>query len=255
MYNYVKHLSDKGFKNDIEMLKSLSNKLILAYDPSQILRSGDIDAFTFKKSLGKCEYIKINSQMRMEDSEDYMKWIDNFLLGKLEKPTFKSNYDFKIFDSFSKMHSKIKYKSKKYDLVYLTFGNTRKRKEKTDDFIIDGIHLNWNTPSKGLNKKAWIEIDGAKELREVGYFDYVQGIDMNYSAVIIGKDLTLNSEGELDINDEYVVNRYDKPKKSNLNYHKILKQLILNRYKILLTRGVKGTYIWFEDEKLKAKFS
>ena len=71
--------------------------------------------------------------------------------------------------------------------------------------------------------------------------------------MIIGKDLYLDDNGNIQVSMEYIKNKNEAPSsKDPLRVEKFRKWTI-NRYKILLSRGAKGTYIYAEDPKLANK--
>ena len=157
-----------------------------------------------------------------------------------------NKYEVKVFDNFSKMYKQLKIKNDKYDRVRLLSSYTRKwisKKDKTVfDFDIDGVKLQWNS-----NSINWIDSDNAKKLKEIAYYHTIQGFDLNYAGVIIGKDIYLNDKNQIAINEKYVVAKNEKPNKSALSsaeYEWKLKEFVLNRYKVLLTRGARGCYIY-----------
>ena len=74
---------------------------------------------------------------------------------------------------------------------------------------------------------------------------------MEYAGVVIGKSLIYNKEkGEIEFHPE---NNASTDSASGIRTApKLLaEKLIRNTYKVLLTRGVKGTYIYCEDSDLR----
>lgn len=252
MPSSIKYLKKYNFSDDLSFLMSRCKNIVLSYDHSQELRPGDINKDNFVKKFMPTNVFELKTQMRMQDADVYLKWLHDFFNNNLYAIELKEGYQFKIYDSFSDMYNTLKQMSNTNDLVYLTSGNTRKRSESGADFEIEDIKLNWNTESKKLkSNKTWLSTENAKNILEVGYYDYVQGFDMNFSGVIIGKDLYLDEDGQLQVNPDFVVNKYDKPIKGQENYQEELLQYVINRYRVLLTRGIKGTFIYIEDDKLR----
>ena len=95
-------------------------------------------------------------------------------------------------------------------------------------------------------------------LEEVGSIHTVQGYDLNYAGVIIGGDLRIDPETGLLVADRK--NYFDaKGKASNRTRGQTttdddLLQYITNVYRVLLTRGMRGTYVYILDPLLRERF-
>ena len=72
---------------------------------------------------------------------------------------------------------------------------------------------------------------------------------MNYCGVIIGKDLVFK-DGELHF-DKTANAKSDSASQIKNADDETAKKLIRNTYNVLLTRGMKGTYVYCEDENLR----
>ena len=79
----------------------------------------------------------------------------------------------------------------------------------------------------------------------------IQGLEVEYAGVIIGKDLTYNKErGQIEFHKEMNAHSDSASGIRNAN-DSLAEKLIRNTYKVLLTRGVKGTFIYAEDDNLR----
>ena len=87
-------------------------------------------------------------------------------------------------------------------------------------------------------------------INEIGCIHTVQGYDLNYAGVIIGDDLQYNKEENKLYSDKK--NYYDMKGKSTIaNDPNMLCEFICNIYLTLMTRGIKGTYVFVCDEALR----
>lgn len=90
-----------------------------------------------------------------------------------------------------------------------------------------------------------------KGINEIESIYTLYGIDLNYIAVIIAPELYYDKQ------DKKIKvikkNFYDNSVKKNATYEELLTN-ILNAYKILLTRGTKGTYIYICNPNLRQYF-
>ena len=87
-------------------------------------------------------------------------------------------------------------------------------------------------------------------MREVGCIHTTQGYDLNYAGVIFGNEIGYDPEKE-----ELVIkheNYHDRNGKQSIDDPAELKSYILNIYKTILLRGIRGTYVYACDEHLRA---
>ena len=78
-----------------------------------------------------------------------------------------------------------------------------------------------------------------------------QGYDLNYCGVIFSNDIRFNKEtGKIECVPE---SYYDTHGKDSKDLNKTIEDII-NSYLVLLTRGIKGTYIYCCDKDLRDYF-
>ncbi|MDO8408241.1 MAG: DUF2075 domain-containing protein [bacterium] len=232
------------------ILKS-AKRQVLFYDQGQSVLPADIDD-TDLRATGAYFY-KLTKQMRIQAGEEYTRFIDDLLNQReVEEPTFE-NYDLKLLDDVAEMRQAIKEKDEKQGLSRMVAGfawpwvtNPANGTPKQDfDIDIDGNKFRWNSRTKD-----WVNSPNA--VNEVGCIHTIQGYGLNYVGVIIGPELYYDEE-----NKRIAVN---KSKYSDRNGHagvtdsKELERYIINIYRTLLTRGIKGTYIFVVDKKLRQYF-
>lgn len=221
-----------------------SKKQVFFYDSKQSIVPGDVRPEDFKK-LGAKQYDLV-SQMRIQGGDDYLKFIDDLLDVKAVNIYESKNYEFKIYTDINKMVSDIKAKDSEHTLARLLAGYAWSWNTKGGasgyDIEIDGLKMVWN--SKNID---WVNSKNA--VNEVGCIHTIQGYDLNYAGVIIGPEVSYNNERNEIIIDE---KKYkDINGKRSVTSPEELKQYIINIYKTLLTRGIKGTYVYAVDENLR----
>ena len=90
---------------------------------------------------------------------------------------------------------------------------------------------------------------------EVGCIHTAQGLEFDYVGVIIGRDLTYNTETFKVETHQEAISKDDKSSGiRTLRNTQEARRLILNTYKVLLNRGQKGCYVYCEDEALRNYF-
>lgn len=238
---------------------------ILFYDRKQSTSGADVPEKDFLAlAMNPAnKWYSINNQIRLIAGRDYIVYWDQLLRGLTTKdaPDFKkTGYDFRIYDDCAKMFDDIKQKDKECDglcrvLSGYGFHYTKSMRDKKGanakqdyDFIIDGKKYSWN----GINENFATD---PKSLGLVGSVFTSQGYDLNYAGVIFSNDIHFNKgTGKIECLPK---NYYDKHGKVGTDVSKTIDDII-NSYLVLLTRGIRGTYIYACDsdlrDYLKAKF-
>lgn len=111
------------------------------------------------------------------------------------------------------------------------------------DISEDGVELRWNRTDTD-----WISSQGS--IDEVGSVHTVQGYDLNYAGVIIGPDIVWDEDhgGVRAVRESH----FDREVRSVRDEHELL-EYIRNAYYVLLTRGMKGTYVYVCDPALRER--
>lgn len=84
-------------------------------------------------------------------------------------------------------------------------------------------------------------------------YTYYSGYDLNYTGIIFGNEISYD-----DANKKIVINKdnyFDINGKKGIDNEKELHDYIINIYKVMMTRGILGTYIYVCDEKLRKYLS
>lgn len=251
--NQLLGLGDDG--TELDWIMANSRNQIFFYDPAQSVKPSDIDEFKFAELLNKPNTLKLSlkSQMRTNGGNDYIAFIDNLLNCEVNiKPGFSKDFELEYFDSFYSLYNKLKIKEKENGLCRMIAGyswewkSDPKRKENLDlnaiDIRIDGMEFQWN---KTYND--WITSENAFE--QIGCIHTTQGYDLNYAAIIFGLEIDYDP-----ILNELVIDKtkyFDKYGKNGVTDINNLKSYIVNIYKTVLYRGIKGVYIYACNENLK----
>lgn len=232
----------------LDWILARSKMQVLFYDPKQNVVPGDVRSQDFAQ-LNAIRH-ELVSQMRIAASEDYLGFIDDLLAGEAVHVEKFSNYDFKLYDDIHHMVDDIKKKNSEHSLARVLAGyawpwNTKDGKEG-HDIEIDGLKLRWNSTNID-----WI--NSKNSINEVGCIHTVQGYDLNYTGVIIGPEVSYDFQKQRIVVDE---KKYkDINGKRSITAPDELQQYIINIYKTLLTRGIKGTYVYVVDDALRRHFA
>lgn len=245
---------DKHNASELDWVTMQSKHTVLFYDEGQSIKPSDAkkEQFDLIKRDQNTSILKLKSQFRVKGGNAYVEYIDALLHNNLEEGSSKFNskeYEFTMFDSLETMIEQIKLRDRESGLSRLIAGYSWEWKSNKDkdafDIKIDDVQLKWNGTSND-----WINSDGA--INEVGCIHTTQGYDLNYSGIIFGNEISFNPETkEIIVKEE---NYFDKNGKQSIKDPKELKAFILNIYKTIMLRGIKGTYIYVCDPLLKAHF-
>lgn len=246
-------LGDEG--TELDWILANSRHQIFFYDSNQTVSPSDIPAKHFDRVLKRHDTMRLSlrSQMRVIGGPDYLTFVDLLMHEKPEElrlDKIDKNYEFFYFDSFRDMLDQLQQRENIYELCRCIAGYSWKWESRHDpsvpDIEIEGVSLYWNR-----EPLDWINSDGAKgKIREVGSIHTTQGYDLNYAGVIFGKEITYNTEtNQIEIDREHY---HDVTGKKGIKDPEELKQFIVNIYKAMLSRGMRGTFVYACDPGMKA---
>lgn len=241
---------DKMTATHLDMIQLKSRYSVLVYDECQTVKASDLTPCQFQRSLklhGRDVHaVYLKTQMRCEGGSSYVEYLDSVFSVCQEKFHHVKNYDFRIWDNPNAMIEDIRAKEKIYSLCRVVAGYSWEWKSSEcstldeaiskglEDIEFDGEKYVWN-----MDKQEWILRDGA--VNEIGCVHTTQGYDLNYVAVIFGCEIDYDDESG-----SIVIDRskfYDDKVKDGVD-DETLKQYIINSYKVMMTRGIKGCYVY-----------
>jgi len=243
-------LDDTG--NELDWIIANSKNQIFFYDSAQSVKPSDVDALNFDELLKEKNksVFELTSQMRVK-GKDYISFVDELLnIRRKNKFTYKDEkYELLVFDSLKDLYRQLGIKEDMHGLCRLVAGISwpwlSQENKDAIDISIDGLEFQWNQTDKD-----WINSRNA--FKEVGCIHTTQGYDLNYTGVIFGEEISFNKKtGEIEIDSKKYHDQYGKKGITNINE---LKAFIINIYKTIMYRGIRGTYIYACDENLRNYF-
>lgn len=195
--------------------------------------------------------IKLTSQMRVSAGNDYIHFVHRLLnCEPLENLSIPKDYDFRFFDSFKDFHREIIQKEKEFGLSRIIAGYSwpwiSKSNKSLFDIEIEGQKLQWNNVNIDWINSANPEI-------EVGCIHTTQGYDLNYAGIIFGKEITYNKYlNRIQILRE---NYHDRNGSIGVTDDEKLKNYIINIYRTIMYRGIRGTFVYACDPELRRYLS
>jgi len=262
--NSFSRFTPKEKRTDQPQIGELLNAAKVAVffiDDDQVVRPDEVGSSSYIKEYAQKTGCKIyeyelEAQFRCNGSSAFVNWVNNTLGIKRTANVIwdmHEEFDFKVFDSPEALEKAILEKSKT-NSARLTAGFcwewSYPREDGTliDDVVIGDFKRPWD--AKHDAKKLAPGIPTASlwaydpnGLGQVGCVYTAQGFEFDYVGVIFGLDLRYNpKEAKLE---GYKEHSHDSTVKRSGDK---FVELVKNTYRVLLTRGMKGCYVYFMDK-------
>ncbi|WNL28568.1 DUF2075 domain-containing protein [Arcobacter cryaerophilus gv. pseudocryaerophilus] len=260
-------------ENQIKEAIYSSKSVIFFLDEDQTVTFNDIGEEAEIKKWAKyynanVEVMELTSQFRCNGSDGYLAWLDNILhIRETANTTLDLNeYDFKVFDNPNDLRDAIYEKNKINNKARLVAGYCWNWQSKKDlnamDIMIPEyeFEMQWNLSIDG---SLWII--KPESVEQIGCIHTCQGLEVDYIGVIIGEDLSYQ-DGKIITNPDkraktdQSLKGYKgqlKDAKKSKDTQKVIEiqtkidNIIKNTYRTLMTRGMKGCYIYIIDINLR----
>lgn len=206
-------------------------------------------------------FLRLESQFRCSGSDGYLAWLDDVLgiRGTANPVLDPGEYDFRVVDSPQELRALIEARNAINNRARMVAGYCWDWKSKKDPRAMDvvipehGFGMQWNLAS---DEGLWITAPNS--VRQIGCIHTCQGLEVDYIGVIIGPDLVVEGERVRTRPEER--SRQDQTIKG---YQAALRvdpegarskadAIVRNTYRTLMTRGMKGCYVYCVDRALSA---
>lgn len=255
--------ANKGVNQIFEIINA-ARLSVFFIDESQRVTTSDIGSVSEIKQWAAVNNAEVyeeelTSQFRCNGSDGYLAWLDDVLEIR-ETANYdleQVDYEFIVLDTPQEMK----------DLVV-------KRNEGSNKSRILAGYC-WNWPKAGRSNTDVHEIkigdfeiswnlDGGEEfalsptsINEAGCIHTTQGLEFEYVGVIIGDDLRFE-DGHLVTDftkraktDQSIKGLKKMEKEDPERAHELADEIIKNTYRTLMTRGMKGCYVYATDSSLR----
>ena len=258
--------SNKG-ENQIKEIINSSKFSIFLIDENQRVTLKDIGRVDLIRQFANemdanISTYELKSQFRCNGSNGYLSWLDRTLeINDTANFDFKGfNYDFRVLDDPNELRKLIETKNKINNKSRIVAGycwewpsgDSRKDPNYHEIKMPEkNFEISWN-----LEGGEYFAI-GSNSVHEAGCIHTVQGLEFDYIGVIIGPDMCYENN--------HIITDYTKRAKSDYSLrgikeiakeqgqdvaYKIADEIIKNTYRTLMTRGMKGCYIYCVDKNL-----
>jgi hypothetical protein len=256
-----KHL--RTTKPQVRELIEASKLTVFLVDDRQVVRPNEIGSSTYiseqARSLGciVSDY-ELEVQFRCAGSDGFVNWVNNTLGVQRTANVLwdgAEGFDFQIVESVWTLEESIREKAAQGMSARLAAGfcwpwsPPRDDGTLVDDVVIDEFRRPWDAkPGKwrlapGIPSASLWATDPSG-INQVGCVYNIQGFELDYIGVIWGKDLIYRFDQQGWIGDK---------KESSDSVVKRSKDrfvdLVKNTYRVLLSRGMKGCYVYFMDKE------
>ncbi|MEG1739676.1 MAG: DUF2075 domain-containing protein [Bacilli bacterium] len=253
-------------ENQVKEIINASNFSIFFIDENQKVTLKDIGSVDLIKKYANesgagIKIVDLESQFRCNGSDGYLSWLDQLLTIR-DTANFNDmdyDYDFRVIDNPNDLRKIIEEKNNKNNKSRIVAGYCwnwiSEGKNNPDVYDISIPEYNFNMSWNLGNSQTWaINQDS---VNEAGCIHTCQGLEFDYVGVIIGNDIRYE-EGRIITDytkrastDQSLKGIKKMMQENPIEASKLADIIIKNTYRTLMTRGMKGCYIWCEDKGLQ----
>ena len=252
----------------IEELMLAAKVSVFFIDDRQVVRPGEVGSSELIRSTASQLKVPVfehtlETQFRCGGSEAFVGWVDNTL--EIDTTQFvlwdpSEEFDFQVVDTPQELEAMIRAKAAEGFAARLTAGFCWRWSDPLEDgtlvndVVVNGWSMPWNArPDAGRlaasipKSNYWASDPGG--LSQVGCIYTAQGFEYDYAGVIFGRDLVWRPRkgwiGQPEYSYDAVVKRRAREDLDSFT------RLVKNTYRVLLTRGLLGCYVYFQDEQTR----
>lgn len=249
-------------ENQIKEIINAAKISIFFIDENQMVHSKDIGTVSGINSFAKQANArvfksKLESQFRCNGSDGYLCFLDDILEIRESYYTFDPNdYDIQVLDDPTEVFRQIKSKNLGANKARMLAGYCWDWQSKKDSNCYDIVFSEYDF--KALwnynNTKTWAIDENSVD--QIGCIHTSQGLEFEYVGVLIGNDLRY--ENGAVVTDFKARAKTDKSldgligpcRKGNVASLESVDKIIRNTYRTLLSRAMRGCYIYCTDKAL-----
>jgi hypothetical protein len=259
----------------IEEMLDASSVTMMLLDDHQGIRANEIGTVDYLQKMAeklqvRCTLIELTAQFRCGGSTSYLSWIENRMgydsMRSLQWRRY-GGYDFRICSSPAQMQEELAALVRDGKECRMVAGFCwRWSKVRPDGTLVpDVTHPSfdgWSAPwirkgernAKPLLNRYFQWVENEEGFGQIGSIYSIQGFEFDYVGVIVGEDLVIRDgrwEVQLPKNKDPLFK--DELRKMKAGDEEGLIRL-RNVYKVLLTRAMKGTFVFFVDDETRRWF-
>jgi len=257
--------ANRSDQPQVEELMRAAKVSVFFIDDLQVVRPGEVGSSELIRraaanlGIGIDEFA-LETQFRCGGSEPFVSWLEN-TLGLARTPDVmwdpSEEFDFDVLDSPHELESLIRQRNAEGFTARLSAGfcwpwsNPNPDGTLVNDVVIGDWSMPWNAKANagrlaaGIPKSDYWANDPSG-VDQIGCVYTAQGFEYDYAGVIFGRDLVYRPRegwvGRPEYSKDSIVRRAAKGGSAPFV------DLVKHTYRVLLTRGLLGCYVYFEDE-------
>jgi len=206
----------------------------------------------------KTVVMELSSQFRCNGSDGYLAWLDEALgVRETANPTLDvAEFDFRVVDSPVELRKTINDRNADRNRARIVAGYCWDWKSKNSPDLYDielpdfDFRMRWNLTTDG---SLWLTAENSVD--EIGCIHTCQGLELDYVGVIVGLDFVIRNgvvmtQPEMRSKQDQSIKGYKKLKQSDpAESDRRTSEIIKNTYRTLMSRGMKGCYVYFVDSQ------
>jgi DUF2075 family protein len=207
-------------------------------------------------SGAEIHHLKLSSQFRCNGSDGYMAFLDR-LLGIRETANTdlkELNYEFRVCNSPIDLYKEILHRNKERNRARMVAGYCWPWNSKKDPSAMDIVVPEYNFGKQwNLTQDGMLWIISPESVEQIGCIHTCQGLEVDYIGVFMGPDLVIRNgqwlcQPEKRASSDKSIHGLKSLLKANPQKgQEMANAIIKNTYRTLMTRGMKGCFIWSSD--------
>ncbi len=253
----------RSSKAQLQELIDASKVAVFFIDDRQVVRPNEIGSSQYIRELASAKGYELSEyeltvQFRCAGSDGFVNWVNNTL--QIERTAnvlwdgANEVFDFRIFESPEALETEIRKKSSEGFTARVAAGfcwpwsDPNPDGTLPDDVVIGGFKRPWDA-KPGAKKlapgipSASLWATDPNGINQIGCVYNIQGFELDYVGVIWGKDLVYSFDGQ-----QWVGNKQESADQTVKRSKEQFADLVKNTYRVLLSRGLKGCYVYFMDK-------
>jgi hypothetical protein len=256
--------ANRSERSQIDELVEVAKTSVFFLDDYQAVRPGEVGSTSMIREAAirfdaRFEQIDLRTQFRCAGSDEYIDWLDQLLEIRKTGTTALTDaqFDFRVVDDPKKLERLIGERVREGSSARLMAGfcwpwsNPDDQGNLLDDVVIGEFRRPWNAQpdarrlAKGVPPAPfWASDPGG--FGQVGCIYTAQGFEFDYAGVIWGDDLVMRDgvwTGQPSASRDTMVRRSAGARFTDC---------VKNAYRVLMTRGMKGCYLYCTDPETAA---
>lgn len=243
--------------NHLEEILKCAKVVVLVFDEKQVLKfkshwdNNKLSEILLHKNV---QTYRLENQFRMQAGAQTCRWIEKFCKKKIDPIPQDPSFDLRVFQDAQTMYEVVCQKNTQFGLsrMVATYDYPY-RLDGKEHFVTEGrFHLKWDI-AKPEARLPWAE--RTDTIDEVGSVYTVQGFDLNYMGLLLGPSVRYDAQTDrLELDPaRYEDGAAFAGRNGFASPEQTMEQIMLNAMNVLMTRAVKGLYLYAHDPALRAR--